>query len=372
MLNSKKAFTLIELLVVIAIIGVLATVSIIAFSNARAKARDAKRVGDMKQVQTALELFINDNNRYPTTLEWNTGELYSTNTLSTTTYMRSIPNAPTPSDGDCTDNQNAINYIPNLNYSSYSISFCIGNTTGTLPPGPKCLTPEGISDIDCTPLACGTDQVTITSIGNYTCGAGDLCVYDTIEVGTQCWLKQSLNIGNRINGANDQSDNSSLEKYCYDDNTTNCTVYGALYQWNEAMQYSAVEGSQGICPSGWHIPTDAEQNTLDQYLTDTTCDEARSNAWSCSDAGGKLKEAGTSHWVSPNTGATNSFGFTALASGDRTVVDSFYGLGSYAGFWSSSVDDTNSFGRMLRSSDSTINRVGFYRTVGNSIRCLQD
>jgi len=65
-MNSKKAFTLIELLVVIAIIGILATVSIISLSNARAKSRDAKRVGDMKQIQTALELFFNDKNRYPT------------------------------------------------------------------------------------------------------------------------------------------------------------------------------------------------------------------------------------------------------------------------------------------------------------------
>ncbi|OIO06909.1 hypothetical protein AUJ35_03135 [Candidatus Falkowbacteria bacterium CG1_02_41_21] len=68
-MNSKKAFTLIELLVVIAIIGILATVSIISLSNARAKSRDAKRAGDMKQVQTALELFFNDNNRYPTATE---------------------------------------------------------------------------------------------------------------------------------------------------------------------------------------------------------------------------------------------------------------------------------------------------------------
>ena len=75
-MKQKKAFTLIELLVVIAIIGVIATISIIALQNARAKSRDAKRVGDAKQIQTALELFFNDNNRYPTAEEFALGSIF--------------------------------------------------------------------------------------------------------------------------------------------------------------------------------------------------------------------------------------------------------------------------------------------------------
>ncbi len=148
MKNNKPAFTLIELLVVIAIIGILATISVLALSNARAKSRDAKRAGDMKQVQTALELFFNDNNRYPTIEEWNTGKIYSTTTDATSTYMQVIPTAPTPADGNCGDKNN-IGYSPTENGASYSISFCLGNTTGTLTPGPKCLTPGGIVDVDC-------------------------------------------------------------------------------------------------------------------------------------------------------------------------------------------------------------------------------
>ncbi len=85
--SNKKAFTLIELLVVIAIIGILATISVITLSNARSKSRDAKRAGDIKQVQTALELFFNDQNRYPTAEEWATGQIFSTTTDSTSTYM---------------------------------------------------------------------------------------------------------------------------------------------------------------------------------------------------------------------------------------------------------------------------------------------
>ena len=77
---NKKAFTLIELLVVIAIIGILATISIVSLSNARAKSRDAKRAGDMKQVQTALELFFNDKGRYPSASEWDANQIFSTST----------------------------------------------------------------------------------------------------------------------------------------------------------------------------------------------------------------------------------------------------------------------------------------------------
>ncbi|MEI7620408.1 MAG: prepilin-type N-terminal cleavage/methylation domain-containing protein [Candidatus Falkowbacteria bacterium] len=148
--KTKNGFTLIELLVVIAIIGILATISVLALSNARAKSRDAKRAGDVKQIQTALELFFNDNNRYPTVEEWNTGKIYSTTTGVTSTYMQIIPNAPTPADGTCTDAKNTVGYTPSEDGTSYSISFCLGNTTGTLTPGPKCLTPGGIIDVDCS------------------------------------------------------------------------------------------------------------------------------------------------------------------------------------------------------------------------------
>ncbi|MFA7702645.1 MAG: prepilin-type N-terminal cleavage/methylation domain-containing protein, partial [Patescibacteria group bacterium] len=144
MIKSRRAFTLIELLVVIAIIGVLATISVIALSNARAKSRDAKRVGNMKQIQTALELFYNDNARYPTLEEWSSGTLLSTSSNATTTYMKIIPTAPTPADGDCSESENALDYIQTEDGASYSISFCVGNTVGIVSSGAKDLTPAGI------------------------------------------------------------------------------------------------------------------------------------------------------------------------------------------------------------------------------------
>ncbi|PIT95006.1 hypothetical protein COT98_01485 [Candidatus Falkowbacteria bacterium CG10_big_fil_rev_8_21_14_0_10_39_9] len=183
-MKSKKAFTLIELLVVIAIIGILATISVLALSNARAKSRDAKRVGDMKQVQTALELFFNDKNRYPTAEEWATGQIYSTTTESTSTYMQIIPAAVGPADGTCTNNQNTISYTPTEAGASYAISFCLGGNTGTLNSGPKCLTPGGIIDVNCSGIeSCNP----VCQIG-YNCEDSS-CVYDQ----PQADIRASLN-----------------------------------------------------------------------------------------------------------------------------------------------------------------------------------
>lgn len=226
MFKTKKGFTLIELLVVIAIIGILATISVLALSNARAKSRDAKRAGDVKQIQTALELFFNDNNRYPTVAEWNTGQIFSITTDATSTYMQVIPTAPTPADGNCYE-KNTISYTPSSDGSTYSISFCLGNTTGTLTPGPKCLTPGGIVDVDCSVGPCGgVNQVTVTSINGYNCNElapdYDKCTYDTVEIGTQCWMKQNMNIGTIISSSVNQFNNSGIEKYCYNNSYNNC------------------------------------------------------------------------------------------------------------------------------------------------------
>jgi len=150
-MKSKKAFTLIELLVVIAIIGILTTIAVVALNNARAKARDAKRIADVKQVQTALELFFNDNNRYPTTAEFNSGSLFSTSTVGTTTYMATIPSAATPPDGSCSASANPYGYIGPDNGSSYTLSFCLGGNTGSLVAGPVCATPAGLTNTNCIP-----------------------------------------------------------------------------------------------------------------------------------------------------------------------------------------------------------------------------
>lgn len=352
-MKNKRAFTLIELLVVIAIIGLLATISVLALQNARAKSRDAKRVADMKQVSTALELFFNDNNRYPTVAEWNTGRIYSTTTNSTSTYMQVIPNAPTPADGSCENGQNAINYIPSSDGSSYSIPFCLGGNTGTLASGPKCLTPGGIVDVDCSsvPFVCGGTLIDFR----------DSQAYPTVQIGTQCWMAKNMNIGTMINGNSDQIGNGIMEKYCYDNLESNCTTYGGFYQWDEAMQYSVSERAQGICPSGWHIPSDTEQDTLDQYLTDppNACNAFRAADWGCANAGTKLKVGGSSL-------------FEALLAGERSVSQTFQHQGLNSLFWSSSLNGSDPLYRVLDTNLTTVYRYYNVKTYGFSVRCLQD
>ena len=87
--------------------------------------------------------------------------------------------------------------------------------------------------------------------------------YNTAKIGDQCWMAENLIIGTRINGVDDQINNADIEKYCYDDIEDSCDVYGGLYQWDEIMQYTTSPGVQGICPTGWHIPTDDEWKILE-------------------------------------------------------------------------------------------------------------
>lgn len=151
-MRNSKGFTLIELLVVIAIIGLLSTLSVVALNSARAKSRDSKRVSDIKQIQTALELYYADMNGYPVPDDAITLGGTGATVLSTTgfsdlasgsTYMGMVPDAPTPADGDnCTDAAN--NYVYDASTAAYSINFCLGATTGDLGDGPHTATANGI------------------------------------------------------------------------------------------------------------------------------------------------------------------------------------------------------------------------------------
>ena len=186
--------------------------------------------------------------------------------------------------------------------------------------------------------------------------------YATVLIGTQCWFAENLNIGARVNGSVDQANNSIIEKYCYGDNDANCTTYGGLYQWDEMMQYSTDPGVKGICPSGWHLPADAEWTTL------TTCLEG------ISVAGGKMKEAGTTHWTTPNEGATNSSGFTGLPGGKHGYVDaSFSELSNDGNWWSSTSASTpHAWLRSMSYNTAEVIRSNDAKGDGYSVRCLRN
>jgi len=217
---------------------------------------------------------------------------------------------------------------------------------------------------------------TITPAVPFTCGntlvdARDSKSYTTIQIGTQCWMGENLNIGTYISGSLNQTDNSIIEKYCYGDNTNNCNIYGGLYLWNEMMQYVTTAGTTGICPAGWHLPTDEEWKTMEMYLGMSQA-HADAISWRGTDEGGKLKETGTTHWASPNTGATNSSGFTALPAAARGINGAFINLTSYTFFWSTRMAGVgNSWCRILRNDGAQISRWDYNQLMGFSVRCLR-
>ena len=137
---KKKGFTLIELLVVVAIIGLLATLSIVALNNARARARDAKRVADVKQIQTALELYYNDQGAYPTGGSLGTSIATGSPVI---TYMSQVPTPPQPADGACSTTA-VYTYTSDDSNRSYHINYCLGTATGNLGAGNGVATPGGM------------------------------------------------------------------------------------------------------------------------------------------------------------------------------------------------------------------------------------
>ena len=185
--------------------------------------------------------------------------------------------------------------------------------------------------------------------------------YNTVLIGDQCWLKENLNVGTMIPEYQSQTNNSQVEKYCYDNDPANCTEYGGLYQWYETMQYIFTPGTQGICPDGWHIPTDGEWTVLTDFLGGTIV------------AGGKMKETGTLHWMPPNTGATNSSGFTALPGGWRGNTGGFGYLTLSGSFWSSSqYSGADYWYRILNHNNETVFVDYHPGSNGYSVRCLKD
>ncbi|MCF6270716.1 MAG: hypothetical protein L3J41_13460, partial [Melioribacteraceae bacterium] len=178
--------------------------------------------------------------------------------------------------------------------------------------------------------------------------------YNTVQIGDQCWLKENLDVGSMIQGSEDATNNSTIEKYCYGNDPANCTTYGGLYQWNEAMQYSTTPGTQGICPDGWHIPTLSEFETLKTAVNND---------------GNALKAIGEG----TGSGAgTNTSGFSALLAGYRTGDGYFNALGDNAHFWSS--EGTTDAAYYLGLYTNSDNIYFIYRGTyfGFIVRCLKD
>ena len=218
-----------------------------------------------------------------------------------------------------------------------------------------------------------TDTIQKWICGDSLFDIRDMKVYATVKLGTQCWMAENLSVGTRINGNSNQTDNGIIEKYCYDDLESNCDIYGGLYQWDETMQYSMQQGVQGICPPGWHVPSDEEwkilEGTVDsQYgVGDSEWD---ATGWRGYDAGETLKS--TNGWSYSGNG-TDLYGFTALPGGYRGDTGSFNHLGNHGLWWSSTENNgSTTWTRNLHYGNVKVARNGRSKTDGYSLRCLKD
>jgi len=196
-------------------------------------------------------------------------------------------------------------------------------------------------------------------------------IYHTVTIGTQVWMVENLKTIKYLDGTTIKlvTDNSTWRSgdaaYCwYNYNAaTYKTIFGALYNWYAVDPAS--NGGKNICPSSWHVPSDAEWTTLIDYLGGETV------------AGGKMKstgtfEAGTGLWFDPNLGATNISGFTALPAGYNSIegFNTIYDSGSW---WTSTAfNATSAWYRSMKYIISSANRYNYYKNSGFSVRCIHD
>jgi len=211
-----------------------------------------------------------------------------------------------------------------------------------------------------------SDTGTVTDIDGNT--------YPTVIIGTQEWMAESLRVIHYPNGDaiphitdytawGNLGDNNTDDAYSFYNNTT--TDYGALYTYAAAIADDWTRdnnANQGVCPNGWHLPTDSEWTTLTDYLGGVSV------------AGGKMKETGTTHWNSPNTGATNSSGFTALPSGIRDTGSGSFLFVRYDGYWWSATESgsTYVYYRSLYDNSADVDRASLGKSNGFCVSCIRD
>jgi len=194
--------------------------------------------------------------------------------------------------------------------------------------------------------------------------------YPTVQIGDQCWMAKNLNVGVRIDGGTEPTDNGIIEKYCYDNNEANCDALGGLYQWNEMMQYLTTEGTQGICPpaGGWHLPSDEDWKILEGNVDSQY--PVGDAAWDVT--GYRGLDAGKNLKASTGWDGLNLYGFNALRGGLLTN-GSFNYIATY-GFWYTSTENSasTSFYRALQSGNSKSYRGTPAKTDAHSVRCVMN
>ena len=208
-------------------------------------------------------------------------------------------------------------------------------------------------------------NVTASEAQTFSCGdqvSFDHYAYNTVQIGQQCWFAENLRTtvyasGKAIPATTEDWKNIQFGARCdYDNDARGVETYGRLYNWY------AVDNPQGLCPMGWHVPTDLEWADLEGYIASQGYNE---------NEGVALKESPEA-WGSTEDRATNSFGFSALPGGNRYDNGNFKSVQTVGNWWSSSLKRRSAWSRSLYSSDAKIRRYYLPRGWGLSVRCLRD
>ena len=216
--------------------------------------------------------------------------------------------------------------------------------------------------------------------------------YSTVQIGTQCWMGENLNYGTYVLLSSGGQAGTGTQKYCQNAGGSNDATcpYGGLYEWDEmmggfqscngtgAVQPGCATPAQGICPAGWHIPSHYEWTLLELSLcTSASCAtdfpyDITTTLVRGTNEGGMLKQAGFTNWLSPNEGATNSSGFTALPGGN-SWSSSFQAAGYYTIWWSATeYDSMYAWCEGLDRLSAGMIRNVLDKPFGFSVRCLKD
>lgn len=347
--QRHKGFTLIELIVVAGIIALISTFAIISVSKARVAVRDAKRTDSARTTVLALEQYYSKHNSYPTELIPG-AELVDSDGI---VYMSSVPSNPTPrTDGDCPDAD--FNYESFNNGLDYMLTFCLSGKTGSLNPGISYYQNSSL-------ISCG---MPITDRDGYT--------YNTVNVGGQCWMAENLKTKTKPDGTPLTNLEDNSERDCisstWDERgvEADCDAGRVLYSIDAATNGSMDEKTQGLCPNGWHLPSDSEWHTLEAILSDSgtgpACDPERLND-ACSGAGTKLLTGGDSNM---------NISFTGMRYGDRP--NSFIGYNSFANYWSSTHTGSTTYGRVLNDYNTLLVGRGTWGSMSESlpVRCIKN
>jgi uncharacterized protein (TIGR02145 family) len=218
---------------------------------------------------------------------------------------------------------------------------------------------------------CGTtsDDVTISfeDTSSFICGniftdTRDNQTYNTVEINGRCWMAENLNYGTIVTTTQGQANNSTVEKYCYNNDPTKCNTLGGLYNWNELMDYSTADSAQGICPVGWHVPSDNEWYTLENFLDPTVNDPTATNFRGI-DIHTKLMPNGSS-------------GMDLLYCGTYYQPNgAFYGAGPTNNFGNYATSTQNSnltWIRTIIQNEAGVSRTAELKLLGTAVRCIKD